>query len=415
MRLYNGKQIALIVALACCALCIVLYASGEARDAIVVLKGAVSENTDDTIYADELYVADSDAAPLGARHFEVAAGDITYTQEELQNISVYEQANEAVVNITTEMLGINWFLEPVPQEGGTGSGSIIDERGYVLTNRHVISDAVRIIVSLHDGSQHEASIVGVDKENDIAVLKFEPEKGAQLRTIPFGDSSSLKVGQKVLAIGNPFGLDRTLTTGIVSALGRPVRSQSNTIIKDMIQTDSAINPGNSGGPLLDTRGRMIGINTVIYSTSGSSAGIGFAIPVNTARRVVAELIQYGEVRRGGIDAELVQLNISIARYAGLSISKGLLVSRVTNGSNAERAGLRGGATAVRYGSRRDSSIIYIGGDIITSIGGQKTETLADYYSALEDKKPGEVVPLEVLRGRETLRVNITLAQRNNRS
>lgn len=412
MRLYSKKQVAWIVTLACCALCIVIYAGSAVWSAAHEGSEGASPPYDSGLAA---IAAESEGAPLSPLAFNAAAGDGGYTQDELQNIAVYEQANEAVVNITTEMLGINWFLEPVPQEGGTGSGSIIDERGYVLTNRHVISDAVRIIVSLHDGSQYEAAVVGVDRENDIAVIKFEPENGARLRTIPFGDSSSLKVGQKVLAIGNPFGLDRTLTTGIVSALGRPIKTESNTIIKDMIQTDSAINPGNSGGPLLDARGRMIGINTMIYSTSGSSAGIGFAIPVNTARRVVAELIQYGEVRRGGIDAELVQLNASIARYAGLPVSKGLLVSRVVSGGNAERAGLRGGATAVRYGSRRNSSVIYIGGDIITSIGGQRIESLADYYSALEDKKPGETVAVEVLRGRDTLRMNVTLAQRNSRS
>ena len=413
-RLYSKKQVAWIVVFACCTLSIVAFAGSAVWRAVAGHRAAAA-SAESELYADDLHVVDSEGAPSGAFAFNAASGDISYTQDELQNIAVYEQANEAVVNITTQMVGINWFLEPVPQEGGTGSGSIIDERGYVLTNRHVISDAVRIIVSLHDGSQYEAKVVGVDKENDIAVIKFEPEKGAHLRTIPYGDSSTLKVGQKVLAIGNPFGLDRTLTTGIVSALGRPVRSESNTIIKDMIQTDSAINPGNSGGPLLDTRGRMIGINTMIYSTSGSSAGIGFAIPVNTARRVVAELLQYGEVRRGGIDAELVQLNASIARYAGLTVSKGLLVSRVEKGSNAEKAGLRGGATAVRYGSRRNSTVIYIGGDIITSINGQKIESLADYYSVLEDKKPGETVPLEVLRGRETMRMSITLAERTSRS
>lgn len=341
------------------------------------------------------------------------ADTATYTQDETQNITVYQKANEAVVNITTETVGINWFLEPVPQEGGSGSGSIIDTRGYVVTNCHVISDAVKIFVSLSDGSQYEGKVVGMDKENDIAVLKFDPPKGVALKTIPFGDSANLMVGQKVLAIGNPFGLSRTLTTGIVSALGRPIQTESNTIIKDMIQTDTAINPGNSGGPLLDTLGRMIGINTMIYSTSGSSAGIGFAIPVNTAKRVVSELIQFGKVRRGSIDAELVQLNASISNYAGLDTDKGLLVSRVGKGSNAERAGLKGGAQAVRYGSSRNSSIIYLGGDVITSIAGQKVDTLTDYYSALESHKPGETVDLTVLRGRQQIALKIALSERAN--
>lgn len=336
-----------------------------------------------------------------------------YTQDELQNINVYKNANEAVVNITTETVGINWFLEPIPQEGGSGSGSIIDSRGYVVTNTHVISDAVKIYISLSDGSQYEGTVIGTDKENDIAVIKFTPPKGTTLKTIPFGESSALQVGQKVLAIGNPFGLERTLTTGIVSALGRPIKTESNTIIKDMIQTDTAINPGNSGGPLLDTKGRMIGINTMIYSTSGSSAGIGFAVPVNTAKRVVSELIQYGKVRRGSIDADLVQLTSSISSYARLSVKEGLLVSKVGTGSFAEKAGLRGGTDAVRYGSGRNSSIIYLGGDIITSIAGEPISSLTDYYSALESRKPGEIVEITVLRGKQQISIKLTLAERTN--
>jgi len=343
----------------------------------------------------------------------VSESNTSYTQDETQNITVYQKANEAVVNITTEIVGINWFLEPVPQEGGSGSGSIIDTRGYIVTNSHVISDAVKIFVSLSDGSQYEGKVIGVDRENDIAVLKFDPPKNTLLKTIPFGESGGLKVGQKVLAIGNPFGLERTLTTGIVSALGRPIKTEAGTIIKDMIQTDTAINPGNSGGPLLDTQGRMIGINTMIYSTSGSNAGIGFAIPVNTAKRVVSELIQFGMVRRGSIDAELVQLNPAISNYARLSTDKGLLVSKVGPGSNAEKAGLKGGADAVRYGSGNSSSVIFLGGDVITSIAGVKVESLTDYYSALESKKPGETVEITVLRGKQQISLKITLAERTN--
>lgn len=342
----------------------------------------------------------------------LAADDaVSYTQDERQNITVYEKANEAVVNITTEVVGINWFLEPVPQEGGSGSGSIIDTRGFVLTNSHVISNAVKIYISLSDGSQYEGEVVGVDQENDIAVLKFTPPKNAMLTTIQFGSSEGLKVGQKVLAIGNPFGLERTLTTGIVSALGRPIKTSSNSVIRDMIQTDTAINPGNSGGPLLDTAGRMIGINTMIYSTSGSSAGVGFAIPVNTAKRVVSEIIQFGKVRRGTIDADLVQLNSAIANYADLSVHRGLLVSRVGPGSNAEKAGLKGGATAVRYGAGRSSSIIYLGGDVITAIDGKPVESLADYYSALEAKKPDDKVRVTVLRGKNQLDLTVQLVER----
>ena len=190
-----------------------------------------------------------------------------FTEEERLYITIYEQLNAGVVNITTETVAINWFLEPVPRQGASGSGSIIGTQGYVLTNSHVIENATRVFITLSDGSQFEGTIVGVDPENDIAVLKFDPPPGMDLQVIPFGSSDNLRVGQRVLAIGNPFALERTLTVGIVSGLGRPIRSSSNHIIRNMIQTDASINPGNSGGPLLNTRGEMIGINTMIYSTS----------------------------------------------------------------------------------------------------------------------------------------------------
>ncbi len=321
----------------------------------------------------------------------------SYTQDELQNISVYEKCNEAVVNINTQVMAVNWFLEPVPQEGGSGSGSIIDRRGYVVTNVHVISDAYKIYISLSDGTQYEGRVVGTDAASDIAVLKFDPPDGVELKTISFGDSDRLKVGQKLIAIGNPFGFERTMTTGIVSGLGRPIQSAAGTIIRNMIQTDTAINPGNSGGPLLDTAGRMIGINTLIYSTSGSSAGIGFAVPVNTARRVVSDLIQYGSVRRGIIEASYVQLTSSIASYARLGISRGLLVSQVQRGGNAAAAGIRAGTEAVRYGSSRNARIIYLGGDVITAMDGIKVASIADYYSILESKRPGDTVRVTVYR------------------
>lgn len=415
MRLYSRNQVVGIVLVTMAVTCIGVYSLTITRDRLsnAPQNGteAMAESTRSQAPTDtDSFKLDTNAPQV---HLNVADGPGGYTQDETQNISVYEKTNDAVVNITTETVGVNWFLEPVPQEGGSGSGSIIDTRGYVVTNTHVIADATRIFISLSDGSQYEASVVGTDKENDIAVLKFAPPKNVLLKTIPFGESASLKVGQKVLAIGNPFGLARTLTTGIVSALGRPIRTENDTVIKDMIQTDAAINPGNSGGPLLDTQGRMIGINTMIYSTSGSSSGIGFAIPVNTAKRVVAELIQYGKVRRGTIDAELVPLNASIAEYAGLKTDKGLLVSRVGKGGNAERAGLKEGSNAVRYGSGRSSSIIYLGGDIITSINGQSVTGLTDYLSALEARKPGETVELTVLRGKQQISMKITLAERSN--
>jgi S1-C subfamily serine protease len=331
-----------------------------------------------------------------------------YTQDELQNITVYEKCNEAVVNINTQVMAINWFLEPVPQDGGTGSGSIIDTRGYVVTNTHVVADAYKIYISLADGTQYEGRVIGTDSASDIAVLKFDPPEGVELKTIPFGDSNKLKVGQKLIAIGNPFGLERTLTTGVVSGLGRPIETSSGTIIRNMIQTDTAINPGNSGGPLLDTAGRMIGINTMIVSTSGSSAGVGFAVPVDTARRVVSDLIQYGSVRRGIIEATYVQLNSSIASYAKIDISGGLLVSELVHGGNADKAGIKTGTEAVRYGNNRNSRIIYLGGDVITAIDGISIASIADYYSVLESKKPGDVITVIVYRDKKYMDIKVSL-------
>lgn len=333
-----------------------------------------------------------------------------YTQDEIQNISIYEKCNEAVVNINTKETAYTWFLEPVVQDGGSGSGSIIDERGYILTNVHVIQNASKIYVSLSDGTQYEAKIVGQDLDSDLAVIKFDPPKGMTLKTIQFGDSSKLKVGQKVIAIGNPFGMERTMTTGIISGLGRPIQNSNNRIIRDMIQTDTAINPGNSGGPLLDTTGKMIGINTMIMSNSGSSSGVGFAVSSETAVRVVADLLKYGEVRRGTIQASMVQLTSRIAQYAGLDIRSGMLVSEVTAGGNADKAGLKGGTEAAYYGNR--SNIIYLGGDIITQIDDVRISSLADYYSALESKKPGDVVTVIVHRNRKDVTLKISLSEKS---
>ena len=336
------------------------------------------------------------------------SSDTTYTLDEKQNISIYEKCSPAVVNINTQVTGVNWFLEPIIQDGGSGSGSIIDKLGYVLTNVHVIKNASKIYVSLSDGTQYEAQIIGQDADSDLAVIKFNPPQGTELQTIPFGDSTKLKVGQKVIAIGNPYGFDRTMTTGIISALGRPIKdSSTNRIIRNMIQTATAINPGNSGGPLLDTNGNMIGINTIIYSNSGSSAGIGFSVPAETAIRVASDLVKYGKVRRGILEISVVQLNNTIANYANLDISRGLLVSRTTKGGNADKAGVIQGTQAVRYGY--SNSVIYLGGDIITKIDNISISSIADYYSALESKRPGDNVTVTLHRNRKDRTVIIKLA------
>ena len=338
----------------------------------------------------------------------VSSSTTSYTQDEIQNINVYNACNEAVVNINTKVMAYDWFLEPYVQDGGSGSGSIIDKRGYILTNVHVIQGATKIYVSLFDGTQYEAEVIGQDLDSDLAVIKFNPPEGMELKTISFGESSGLRVGQKVIAIGNPFGMERTMTTGIVSGLGRPIQNSNKRIIRNMIQTDSAINPGNSGGPLLDTSGKMIGINTMIMSSSGSSSGVGFAVPSETAIRVVSDLIKYGKVQRGTIDATIIQLNSRIAQYAGLDVKNGILVSEVARGGNAEAAGLKGGTEAAYYGSR--SSIIYLGGDVIRQIDDIEISSLADYYSALESKKPGDLVTVIVRRNKKDVKLRITLSE-----
>ncbi len=336
---------------------------------------------------------------------------LVVSQEEYDAIQVYETRNKSVVNINTETVAYNWFLEPVPREGSSGSGSVIDRRGYVLTNDHVVENAVRVFVTLADGVQREGEVVGRDPENDLAVIRFDPGEH-ELEPIPFGDSDSLRIGQTVLAIGNPFGLDRTLTAGIVSGLGRPLRARNNLVIRDMIQTDASINPGNSGGPLLNRSGEMVGVNTAIFSPTGGSVGIGFAVPVNTARRVVPDLIEHGVVRRGWIDIVPRQLFPQLVRYAGFSVEEGILIHEVVPGGNAGEAGLRGGsrASAVRYGR----TVIYLGGDIITAIDGTPVATMANLYEALEDKRPGETVTVRFVRDGRIGETEVVLSTRPER-
>jgi S1-C subfamily serine protease len=329
-------------------------------------------------------------------------GDLT--DDELNNIQIYDRANKAVVFVTTVTTQYTWFYQAVQQEG-TGSGVIIDQLGHVITNYHVINGADRIRITLADGSVQDGKTVGVDPENDLAVLQFNP-KGKTLTTVQFGDSSSLKVGMKVLAIGNPFGLDRTLTRGIVSGLARPLQTEQGFMIRETIQTDAAINPGNSGGALLNSHSELIGINTAIKSPSGGSAGVGFAIPAGTVKRIAEELIKYGAVRRGWIDIDPIELFPQLVDYFDLPVQKGVLVN--TAGPAAQQAGIRGGdkGKAVRSGRQ----IIYAGGDIITEVNGQTIESITDLYNALENTKPGEIASVKVTRGGQTRTLSLKLVE-----
>lgn len=412
MRLYSRKQ-----ALIYCAISGIIVGTISAACTVFFLGNGTQSSPKQQPELKEASVVPSESSSMGKTDafdleaetpsVNVANDSPNYTQDELQNISVYEKCNEAVVNITTQTMGYNWFLEPVITGSGSGSGSIIDKRGYVVTNCHVIEDATTINISLADGTSYEGHVIGKDIESDIAVIKFDPDPKAELKTIDFGNSDSLKVGQKVIAIGNPFALERTMTTGIISGLGRPIQSSNNVIIRNMIQTDAAINPGNSGGPLLDSKGHMIGINTIIYSKSGSSSGVGFAIPVSTARRVVRDLLAFGRVNRGTIQASFVQNTGRIAAYAGYKISTGLLVNKVRSGSKAAQGGLKGGTKAVQYGTFNPQTI-YLGGDIITEVNGIKIDRLADFYSALEDKKPGDKINITVYRDGHIIGLTIEL-------
>ena len=399
MKLYSQKTLFLSVAATAFLVCLATI-KFTSRNSNNFSEDTVTEESDSSSQISEDLILETNTPVL-----MIDDSSARFTLDEQQNISVYEKCNEAVVNITTQVMGYNWFYEPVYTSSGSGSGSIIDKRGYVVTNVHVIENASVITISLSDGSSYEGKIVGQDKESDIAVLKFEVPQNVVLKTISFGDATNLKVGQKVIAIGNPFGLERTMTTGIISGLGRPIQESQNVIIRNMIQTDAAINPGNSGGPLLDSQGRMIGINTIIYSKSGSSSGVGFAIPVSTARRVVSDLLKFGKVNRGVMKLDLIQNTARIANYAGYNISTGMIVSRVRNGSRADQAGIQGGTQAVKYGTFNPQTI-YLGGDIIVAIDNIEITKLADYYSALESKVPGDSVNVTVIRKgkKQTLKV-----------
>jgi S1-C subfamily serine protease len=336
------------------------------------------------------------SAPLAERSF---------TPEEQTNIAVYEAGNRSVVNINTKAtVAAGFFLVEVPSEGA-GSGIVLDGQGHILTNYHVVEGAREIQVMLHDGSSHAARVVGIDPATDVAVIRVDAPSES-LQPAVFGMSHDLRVGQRVFAIGNPFGLERTLTTGIISSLNRSLPTKTGRTIKSIIQTDAAINPGNSGGPLLDSRGRLIGMTTAIASRTGQSSGVGFAIPVGTLRRLVPQLITRGRVIRP--DAGIARVFQSEA---------GLMVAAVVPDGPADRAGIKG-FRVVRERRRQGPFVTEFervdrtGADLIVAVDGQKVRTADDFLSAVESRNPGDKVLVRVSREGHELDVPVVLGAEN---
>ena len=344
-----------------------------------------SDNQSNTVFAEE---APKDISNPSA------------VSDEQNSIEVYKSLSPGVAFITSTSIQ-QGFWGDVQEGKGSGSGSVIDNQGHILTNYHVVEGAQKLTVSLGGDKTYPARYVGGDPDTDLAVIKIDPPSSG-LTIVPLGDSDKLSVGQKVLAIGNPFGLDRTLTTGVISGLQRPIRARNNRPIDAAIQTDASINPGNSGGPLLDKFGKMIGINSQILSPAGGSVGVGFAVPVNTAKRVIPQILQYGEVRRPKIGAGLLSVGDLRERGIQLPVESGLLVRNTTPGGSAQRAGLRG--------LTQDANGEVIVGDIITSIDGEKVNDMDDLYRFLDKKQFGDTVQVQILRSGKTQVLPVKLVQ-----
>jgi S1-C subfamily serine protease len=318
------------------------------------------------------------------------------TPDEAINVAVYEAVNRSVVNITSKAVQRGLILEL--QAEGAGSGAVIDTQGHIVTNYHVVQDAKQIQVALHNGETYEATQVGADPLNDLAVIKIDAPT-EELYPVTLGDSRELKVGMRVFALGNPFGLERTLTTGIISSLNRSLQIRGNWTIRSIIQIDAAINPGSSGGPLLDAHGRLIGINTAIATTSGQSAGVGFAIPVSLVRRVVPQLVQHGRVIRPETGITSV-----------FQTEDGLLINDLKPNGPASKAGLKGPVvTRSRRGPFQVERIDKSKADVIVEVDDQKVESAEDFLGYVDEKRPGEEVVLTILRNGQRTKVSITLA------
>ena len=330
-----------------------------------------------------------------------AAGSDSLDAEEQNNITVYRKNIGSVVNITSKAVTFDFFYGLVPEEG-QGSGFIIDKEGHILTNYHVIAQARQIEVTLHNRKKYRAAIVGTDRSHDLAVVQI---KGPDLTPMVLGDSGNLQVGQKVYAIGNPFGLAGTLTRGIVSSI-RSVQEPDGMTIDEAIQTDASINPGNSGGPLLNLRGEVIGINTMIASSVGQSAGIGFAIPINTAKAVINDLLTLGRVRRPALGVRTIPIDPELAEQLGLAADYGLLIVQAVPGGAADSAGLHGGTERAFLGN----TAIMIGGDLIVAIDGQKLEDQQELAQIMNNHRAGDTVRITIYRGKKKMDVNVTLGE-----
>jgi S1-C subfamily serine protease len=331
------------------------------------------------------------------------SGPYKFDPVEAENIRLYKAAAPAVANIVTRAVQYDFFFDAVPIEGA-GSGFVIDGQGHILTDYHVIQDAQTIEVTLGDSSRYKAKFIGADRTNDIALLQIDP-RGHKLTVLPLGDSRNLEVGQRVLAIGNPFGFSSTLTTGIISSLGRTVQTEES-FIDQAIQTDAAINRGNSGGPLLDSQGQVIGINTAIVSPSGANAGIGFAIPINTARRVAQQLIAHGRVLRATLGVEGLPIWPDLASALQLPVQQGLLVQQVAAGSAAAEAGIRAGNRTVLAGLQE----IRIGGDVIVGVNGTTVTNQTDLNLLLNRAQPGDTITLAIVRAGKKINVPVKLGE-----
>jgi S1-C subfamily serine protease len=325
---------------------------------------------------------------------------------------IYSRASEGVVHIESEITQrVQSPLNPFPQEqrgSATGSGFVIDGDGHVLTNAHVVEGASKIRVTMSEESDPVgAEVVGRDPSTDLALLKVDVSAD-QLHPLQLADSGGVQVGDPVVAIGNPFGLDRTATSGIVSALQREIQAPNGFSISDVIQTDAPINPGNSGGPLLDAAGRVVGINSQIETGGGNgSVGIGFAVPINTARDAVSQLLDGGEVHRAYLGVTGADLSADLARELNLPTDQGVLVQEVVENGPADSAGIRAGDTQGSLGGRQ----VVLGGDIITKVDGDGVNGMDDVINVVNEKRPGDEITLTILRGEESSDVKVTLGER----